>query len=66
MHLAFNLIIGIGPMIALNLVLTGINSYYLLANHRKSMRAKASSRRRQPARRAGLHRASVLSDPASS
>jgi len=32
LHLAFNLILGIMPMIALNLVLTGINSYYLLAD----------------------------------
>lgn len=32
LHLAFNLILGITPMIALNLVLTGINSYYLLTD----------------------------------
>jgi hypothetical protein len=30
LHLGFNLIIGIVPMIALNLVLTGINFYYLV------------------------------------
>lgn len=34
-HLAFNLVIGLMPMIALNTVLTGINGYYLIANNRK-------------------------------
>jgi hypothetical protein len=36
LHLAFNLILGIMPMIALNLVLTGINSYYLLTDRTRS------------------------------
>lgn len=34
-HLAFNLVLGLMPMIALNAVLTGINGYYLMSERHK-------------------------------
>jgi hypothetical protein len=44
-HLAFNLVIGLMPMIALNTVLTGINGYYLIAdNHKTTTNPKRESR----------------------
>ena len=53
-HLVFNVALGIVPMIALNVVLTGVNAYYLI--RQSGIRSKP-----KPRRSSRLHHNSELS-----
>lgn len=58
-HLAFNLLLGIFPMIALNLVLVGINCYYLLGGSVALARFRGLGAMTAPTQPLGLHRAAL-------